>query len=271
MKNIKRLLSEICIILMMIVLTACGNQIPDMTEEQNAMVVEYAAKTLLQHSGNYHSKLVDTSAPKEETESEEDNSKADDVVEQPGVEGENPDDNSNQPDVHEEQSAEMTDITDPESAESGETTGSGLEESNMTIAQVLGLSGFEVNYTGYQLCDSYPGEEAKPEDLFFAMNASNGSKLLVLNIEVTNMTTETLLLDTISIDAKYGVILNEEHKQNTLVTMLADDFSAISKEIAAGETISSVVVAEITDEIAGGLQSVGLEVKAGEQKTILIK
>lgn len=261
MKNKKGLMTGLCAIFIMIVMTACGNQIPDMTEEQNAMVVEYAANVLLQNSGNYQSKLVDTSVPQEETQKEEDAAITDEVIEpteEEPTEGAGMDSETQTPGEPGELPAETDGIADSEQ-----------EAPAMTIAQVLGLSGFEANYTGYRLCDSYPDGEIDQENMFFAMNASNGMKLLIVGIDVTNMMAETATLDTLSIDAKYRIVLNGEHKQNVLVTMLDDDFSALKKEIGAGETISTVVVTEITEESADSLQSVGLEVKCGDNKTII--
>ena len=57
----RKKLSMLLLCFMMLGLTACGNAIPEMTEQENAMVSEYAANLLLQYSGSYHSRLVDTS------------------------------------------------------------------------------------------------------------------------------------------------------------------------------------------------------------------
>lgn len=248
-----------CVILG-ILLSACANQIPDMTEEQNAMVAEYAAAELLQHSGNYHSRLVDTSVPNENAKEEEG------VVEESSG-------NESEKDVT-NQETEGSGVLDEntmqtEENESVDGMDAEAEMPAMTIAQVLGLSGVEVNYTGYRVYDSYPDEEVSPENMFFAMDASNGMKLLVLTLDITNVTTEPVQLDTMALSAKYRVILNGEYKKNSLVTMLDNDFTAFKKGIEAGETISSVVVTEIEQESVDGLQSVGLEVKCQDNKTVV--
>lgn len=256
MKRKNGLIACLCVIIML-PLVACGNQIPDMTKEQTAQISEYAARLLLSHSGNYHSKLVDTSvAPDEELAGQEESdmpgSTTEEMVQTEGGEqdgmGEAAAGNDLEPDVQENPEAPA-----------------------LSIAQVLGLSGTDAQYTGYEICDSYPNGEVSPENMFFAMNASAGSKLVVLHIAVTNTLPETVTLDTISVPAKYRVVLNGEHTQNALVTMLEDDFSALHSEINAGENLDTVIVAEISQEIASTIQTVGLEIRCGDNKTILTK
>ena len=45
--------------------TGCGNSIPEMTGEQQELVVEYAADVLVKHSKNYDGKLVELSVVRE--------------------------------------------------------------------------------------------------------------------------------------------------------------------------------------------------------------
>ncbi|MDE6714798.1 MAG: hypothetical protein K2K20_13820 [Lachnospiraceae bacterium] len=43
---------------LMMSLSGCGNAIPDMTEEQQSMVTEYAAQLLLKYDANYQSTIL---------------------------------------------------------------------------------------------------------------------------------------------------------------------------------------------------------------------
>ena len=49
-------------------LSGCGNTIPSLSEEQEALVVEYASTAVLKHDANYQGKLVDLSTLKNEEE-----------------------------------------------------------------------------------------------------------------------------------------------------------------------------------------------------------
>ena len=53
---------------LMVSLSGCGNTIPSLSEEQEALVVEYASTAVLKHDANYQGKLVDLSTLKNEEE-----------------------------------------------------------------------------------------------------------------------------------------------------------------------------------------------------------
>ena len=53
----KKSMISLAVATAMISLVGCGNQIPDMTQEQQALVVEYAAGEILKYDKNYSSKL----------------------------------------------------------------------------------------------------------------------------------------------------------------------------------------------------------------------
>lgn len=254
----RKKLSMLLLCFMMLGLTACGNAIPEMTEQENAMVSEYAANLLLQYSGSYHSRLVDTSDASLQPDVEQDNKQENEQATTETVS-----DNVQSDDYGQEEDTQATD--------SGEQAESVLPENTpaMTIEMILGLQDISVQYTGYRLCDSYPEESASEEDLFFAMQAASGSKLLVLDLDVVNQTDAAAICNTIAIPAKYRVVLNGEHTQNVLVTMLLDDFSAMDIQLEPGETRHAVLVAELTQEKADALQSVGLEIKLDDKKTVI--
>ena len=52
-------------------LSGCGNTIPALSEEQEALVVEYASTAVLKHDANYQGKLVDLSTLSNEEETPE--------------------------------------------------------------------------------------------------------------------------------------------------------------------------------------------------------
>ena len=55
----KKLVVMLCIMTMTLSLSGCGNAIPDMSEEESAMITEYAAGLLLKYDKNYSSRLVE--------------------------------------------------------------------------------------------------------------------------------------------------------------------------------------------------------------------
>lgn len=259
---------------MLFTLTACGNEIPNLSEQDNAMVAQYAANLVMQYSDKYHSKLVDTSSVEDDNavvEEQDQQEVSQDITEETAqsvIEGDMVDTDTEDVGL-EDVGLEDGGLEDGGLEDASLEDGGSEESPTLSIAQVLGINGADIQYTGYEICDSYPNGEENPENMFFAMNANSGSKLVVLHLQVANNTAEPILLDTLSIQAKYRVVLNEAHTQNVLVTMLEDDFTAIKQDIAPQETMQAVVVAEVSQETADELQSVGLEIKSNDKKTVI--
>ena len=57
--NKKKIVCGALLCVMALGMTACGNEIPDLTEEESQRVGEYAAVTLLKYDANHRSRLVD--------------------------------------------------------------------------------------------------------------------------------------------------------------------------------------------------------------------
>jgi hypothetical protein len=249
MKYSKKTVALSMAVLMAIGLTGCGNQIPDMTEEQSRLITEYTAGLLLKYDASYKSRLVDNvdeAAQLSEAEQNQEEQQQEDA-----------------------QTVSDADIENTDAAQSGENDAEDTTVSaELTLAQVLGMDSVQITYDGYQICDSYPEASSDPEELFFAMTAGTGEKLLVLDLTVTNISGETVLFDTMTdTDIKCKAIVNGSEEHSVYVSMVDNDFLAISQELAAGESLQAVLVTELSEEDAQAIESVSLYVRNGEQKT----
>ena len=65
-----KLIKGMVTIAAVVLLTGCGNKIPQMTDEQQALVVEYAADVVVRHDKNYSGKLVELSIEQQLPEEE---------------------------------------------------------------------------------------------------------------------------------------------------------------------------------------------------------
>lgn len=209
----------------MFIMTGCANQIPDMTEDENALVTEYAAGLLLKYHADYEGRLVDTAVPPEE--------KVPVVPEQ----------------VVDEILPEQSEVdTSSEEVIVSSNTIEEVVKPTMSIAQVIGTEGFDVKYRAFEVCDRYPNTESSPEELFFSMKAGQGNKLLVLKIDITNIGSEEMIFNTLEkLDMKCKVIINGSKKQNVYISMLENDFMAMNHGIAPGETIEAAVITELPE------------------------
>ena len=233
----------LCLLASTICMTACGNSIPEMTQEQKDLVVQYAAGTLLEHLNESGTRLVDTSEPKEEP------TLADAVTVTP--EGKSS--------VSENDIA--TDEAPKQAMENKETA-------QISATQLLQIEPLTITYTGYEICDSYP--EQGEEDLYFSVEAGAGKKLLVLQVAVTNPGQEQVEFDTLhKQNIKYRVMLNGADRHQVMLTMLDNDFSAMDIMINPGETMQTVLLAEVSEETAGQIASVDLVIRSDSDEVML--
>ena len=86
--------------------------------------------------------------------------------------------------------------------EDAEGAGQALEEVPMqAIAEFYGEDRFSIDYSSYELCESYPKEGE--EEFFMAMDATPGNQLCVVKFSVHNTTSEDSELDMIGKQDKY--------------------------------------------------------------------
>lgn len=212
-----------------LLLGGCGGQIPDLTEEQMNEITHYAAGLLLRYDSNYDSGIM----------SMEELARA----------------------WTKEVRKQMTPTPFPEvdQEEDNTSSGSGSEDligggasdmpvDNRTLAEFFGLSGVEITYGGFSIVESYPDDDA--DNVYFAMDALPGNRLLILHFDVRNLTQEMQTVDILHQDARFRIFINNGSQINAQTTLLTDDLKSINTTLNAGESISQVVVVEITEEEA---------------------
>lgn len=219
-------------------LTGCGNTIPEMTSEQQELVVEYTVGTVLKYDRNYENRLVKVSELEAEAEllSEE-------AVEQ-------------DPEMQEEGS-ESSSLSQSAASESEDTAEA---KTNYTsIEEFLQTEQLTFRYTGFEVVDQYP-ERNEEEELFFVMNATPGQKLLVVRFDVENCSETDAVLDMNQYGVRFKLVVDGEEK-NALTTMLLNDLSYYSGTIAQGETQELVLVCELPEEKAQAVSGLKLIMK----------
>ena len=241
MRNMRKL-GIVFIAAISLSMAACGASIPEMSEEQNAQVVEYAAGLLLKYDENYHGRLI------EEEEREE---------------------AAPETDMQESQEEPVSDQTEDKQDETPVIDISEEPEETVysSIEEFYGIEGVTITYVGYELKDMYPDEGG--EDMFFAMSASKDCKLMVLNFDVANTSGQDLRLDMLSLGAKFKISINGETPRYVLTTMLTNDLGEYVGTISAGSSENLVLVSEVPEDQASSIQSVSLMMKnVAEDATI---
>ena len=215
-------------------ITGCGSTIPEMTEEQTELVSEYAAGLILKYDKGYSNRLVDTSVP---------------------------------PVAEETANQSVTETATEEATQSTENTAAQAADGvdvQADMASFLGAEGVTIDYSGYELCDTYPDAE-DGSDLFFTMDATEGYQLMVLKFNMVNTSGADETIDLLSKNVRYRVILNGASPKNALTTMLLNDMSTYNDVVTAGATQEVVIVIEVTPEEAQQIDTISLIMKNSEE------
>lgn len=230
-------------------LAGCGSVIPELTEEETALIATYAADVVLGNSKEKFSRLIDTEA--ETTRLNELAAKVQELKKTQALGGNG-----------EETSAE-------ENGQSGGSAGSGTAgEAAVQVflpedmAGMIGLDGFMISYDGYEIAKSYAAEGA--EEWEPAIDASAGKNLLVAKLKVTNVGTEDAVMDMLSKNMLFS--FNGDYGINgmALMTMLLNDFAYAKDEIAAGASKQYVLITQIDENITeAGKLSLRMKMKNG--------
>lgn len=228
----KRIIGGSAIICFALTMAGCSNAIPEMTKEQQELVVEYAAGAVLRHDKNYESKLVELTL--EETQAKEG-----EAVPTP------------EPERTEPKAADVSVIDNTETA-----------EMVYSIESFLQLDAVSITYEGYEIDDFYPNEN-ESEDLYFIMNATEGNKLLVLKFRAENISTTDTELDILQSNIRFKIDVNGVEK-NALTTLLLNDLAYYQGTLAAGESTELVLVCEISDQLTEEISSLSLVMKSAD-------
>ena len=224
----RRTISGAAVLLAITFMTGCGNAIPELNDQQQELVVEYAAGMALKYDVNRESKLVELTL-----EQETDPAPADETPEQEAV----PDtEKAGEADTNEDQQQEAL----PDVAVIDNTQSTSIEA-------FLNLDSVTFTYTGCETYDFYPDQNQ--EEFYFVMNATQGNKLLVLKFMAENISGTEAVLDMNQSETRYTLMVNGERK-NALTTMLLNDLAYYQGTIAPGESVELVLVCEVSSEQA---------------------
>jgi hypothetical protein len=210
------------IILVMLLLTGCIQKY-DLNEQQNDAVAEYLAGVILKSDEDYKQNLVSEEGIGIETSSE-DNSQS-------------KEENSAVPSP----TAAPAEVAD----QSGETDETAESKKEYTIAQVFGKKDFDIQYSGYELTDTYPKDA---EDTYFSLDARKGYQLLVASFTATNKKKSKNTLNLSKEEVLYQLDINVGTVYKPQFTLLENDLQYIDLAFKGGESKTVLLVFEISKE-----------------------
>ena len=217
-----------------------------LTENEEELVAEYAAGVLMRYVGdtkggfgNLKPTPVPIVAPPEEPETVN-TDKADEMV--PPMDENTTDDS----------------LFDTETDDIQVPGGTGDDIKDTAIAEAIGIEGFEVAYTGYEIAEVYP--ESGEDALSFSMQATEGRKLLVMHFDVKNKTPEDRECNVLDCNVKFRAVINDSTRVNEQMTILLNDLKSYREMIGADESADTVLVFEVESSLAEQIGSLSLAV-----------
>lgn len=211
----------LCGILVAALLSGCGDEMIELTQEETELITEYTVGLLLKYDKYYGSRLVDTSAYDIAAEEIPEETVEEIPEEQP----------------EQEDSTDNTEVIDVSQDVE-------LSASSSTIEEYYGIEGITFQYLGYDLMQSYP-PNTNDGDLFFAMDATDGSQLLVLRFTAANVSSTDQTLNMLNYGVRFRVSVNGGSGQNVLTTMLLDDMQTYNDMLPAGHSVELVSIVEV--------------------------
>ncbi len=202
MKHKKLLI--ILIVISCMLLSACGG-IPKLSAEETEMVSEYAAALLLKYDSANHSRLVDTAPFLDRYYAAVKNYEDQKNAYYEAIENEAAIRRREAEAQARASEAYNNDGTGGAEVINSDESGRKANSSNIPIGEFLSLGDFTVDYSGYELMDSYPKD---PAEFGVSLSATSNNKLLVLYFDIRNISTSSKTLDLLHSDITYRVSVN---------------------------------------------------------------
>ena len=296
--RMKKYLGTILALTLALSVTGCGQQFPELTEEQYKQTVEFAAGLLMKYSNNGQERLVYVDAAEIEKQRKKQEAKEaeaaamEEAAQQtqpapapaPAPQPEPEPVDTGMAEGEEESGDVMTgeDLAgQSELAEDREESGDASEEESAEGADnidpnALVLSADQsqeitnnifLSYQGYMVSSTYP-ESSKS----YVVNADKGKKLLVLRFDLYNASDVTQKVNMIPLNLLFQIILNGKNLGYSSVTFLPNDLSSFSGDIESRAHESVVVLTQISEKESTNIQTLGMIVsQKGRDQEVYLK
>ena len=220
-------------------LGGCGDALYDLTDDEENVIVNYAAHIVTKYN-TYQREGLTYVSPEEPEETQED--------------------------VTVPQTPETQDASETGTAASAEDTAPAVSVAaagSASLDELFGADGIQMTYSGAQLAPGYM------EGDYYEMTPDAGKQYLVLSIDVTNTGADGVGLDVLSVSPKFTVVLNQSVKSTAETTLLDTDFSTYQGTIPAGGSTRLVLVFQVPDDVASA-DSVELYVQMDQMIQIIL-
>jgi len=252
----KRFLSLILsVAICSVLLTSCAKA-QELTEDQEMMISQYAVSLLLKYDEQNHSRLVDTTKFMASYQAAKDSYENAEKLYNENVAKEE-EERKAEAKAQEELNSQYANDTQNEAPfkEDVDRNGGAMVVDARSIEDVLGLDGFNIEYTGFDIVDTYADSDG------FILSSNQGMDLLVVEFNVSNSFSSDNNFS-VSTEAVFKLSVNDDRYYSNMRTLLVDeDLTLYQGNFGAGESKRLVLVTQVKEGTQ--ISSLGLRVSMG--------
>ncbi len=218
----------------------CGEQVYEMTKEEEAVIVHYAAHAVSKFNKKQPEGIEDVTALKA-------------MMEQEAREKQKEKEKKQQEKEEKKKAAE--DKKKDNSSGSSETPDQAEPQKKyVSLSRALGLGSIKAVYRGYDTAAAYQASQS------YMIRANSGNELLVLHVNLRNDTDETVKCDILSKMPSFRLTINGELSVSADTTILLNDLGTYQGSIKAGKKAGTVLIFQVKKGSVKKSDSMELEV-----------
>lgn len=247
MKSAKLKVSAL-VLTMALVMGGCGEKPYTLTEQEESIIVNYAAHVVSKYNQRQSDGLSYV-APETETKDTEEQTETERKTERKTED--TPETSTKAPS---EASTEKTTASEPE-----QTSTQTKSEASQILTKALGLEGLTAEYKSAELKDSYE------QTGYFSLEASNDDTFLIVHITLENPTDKAIACDMLSKKLTFVATMNGDLSATAKTTLLLNDLGTYKDTIAAGASVDTVLLFEVPAAELTSVSQLGLQVQNGDE------
>lgn len=228
-------------------MTGCGEQLVDMTDAEEQQIVTYAAHVI----SKYNKKQPDgiCFVPVQETENMA-SPLSETLVQQDAAVEEVPEGYHDPAEFADIPTTTGTDMDAIEPEGSGEAS----QAPSMELSEVMGIPGFDMQWTGTEVADDY----VDPSGATLA-TPNKGYRYVILTVTIRNTTDDTHRCNIAELVPALVLTVNGSERIDASQMLVSTDFATYNADIAAGESVDTKLffqrkASDIADSDTYGLE-----------------
>ncbi len=252
----KRLAAGALALAVSVTACGCGDQIYEMTAEEEAVIVHYSAHAVSKFNKKQSEGVQDVAVIKalrelREKEAEERRKQREEEEKERQEKLKN---------AESESGEQKEQTTSPSGGQTNLPSGeqnTGSQVQYVSLKQALKLSGVNAVYRGHELVSAYQASQS------YMVRANSGYDLLVLHVNLKNGTDRTAECDILSSMPSFRLTVNGEVSVTADTTILLNDLGTYQGRIRAGEKARTVLIFQLKKGAVRSIDSMDLEVAIG--------